>query len=102
MLESKVENYLVRQLTQHGFSVPKLVCPGMSGVMDRLILRPKYNPGPPSVVEVKRPGETPRPLQLARADDWRQRGITVHDPVSTFAEVDELVMRLLTEQDGFC
>lgn len=98
MLESVVESHLKRSLEKHGFKVLKLTCPGTSGVMDRIILRPKYQPGPPIFVECKRPGKDLRPLQAAVGNDWRARGADVRTRVTTIEEVNTFVLRLLAEQ----
>lgn len=94
MLESKVEARLKR-LEDHGFKVLKLKTPGVSGVPDRMILRPKYAPGPPVFVELKRPGKEERPLQAAVRDDWRDRGVVVADRCSTYEQVDLLIGHLI-------
>lgn len=96
MKEAPVEKRLKR-LEECGFKVLKLVTPGYSGVMDRLILWPKWAPRAPTFVEVKRPGKDERPLQAAVRDDWRERGCDVRERVSTYEEVDALVRTLLRE-----
>jgi hypothetical protein len=45
--------------------------------MDRMILWPKYHPGVPMFIELKRPGKKPRPKQAAIAEEWTQRGCIV-------------------------
>ena len=57
-----LRGYLERQ---HACSdiCPKLVCPGFDGMPDRLVLLPDGNVG---FVEVKAPGQKPRPLQVSR------------------------------------
>lgn len=97
MLESQIECRLKQKLEKHGFKLYKLTCPGKAGVMDRMILRPERRPGPPVFVECKRPGETPRPLQLAVGTDWLRRGVDVRRYVSTYEEVDALVAELVAE-----
>jgi len=63
MREKTVEAKLVRAVKAAGGICPKLVCPGMAGMPDRLVLLPDGKLG---FVEVKAPGEKPRPLQTAR------------------------------------
>lgn len=94
MLESKVETRLKR-LENYGFKVLKLITPSYNGKMDRLILRPKYSPGAPSFVELKCPGKAERALQEAVRDDWRARGVIIHDMCDTIEKVDLLVSNLL-------
>jgi hypothetical protein len=95
MKEAPVEQRLVFRLTLHGFKVLKLTTSGTSHTPDRLILRPKWSPGPPWVIELKRPGKTERRAQELTRDEWRERGVLVLDMVDTYAKVDELVLTLL-------
>jgi hypothetical protein len=96
MLETIVEQRLKR-LEKYGFLVLKLKTPGYNGTMDRLILRPKYSPGAPWVLEVKQPGKSERALQEAVRDDWRLRGVLVLDVCDTVQKVDALVDTLVNE-----
>lgn len=96
MLEKEVEKRL-SVLKSTGFEVLKLKTPGHNGVPDRLILRPRYCPGPPSFVEIKRPGKSERALQAAVRDDWRTRGVIVHPMCDTIEKVDQLVADLMRE-----
>lgn len=57
------EQKLVTAVKKHGGICPKFVSPGFDGMPDRLVLLPN---GKFAFVEVKAPGEKPRPLQLAR------------------------------------
>ena len=63
MREKIIEQKLVQSVKAHGGICPKLVCPGMAGMPDRLVL---LLDGKMGFVEVKAPGEKPRPLQAAR------------------------------------
>jgi hypothetical protein len=94
--EAVVEDALKR-LERHGFKVLKLRTPGYNGPMDRMILWPKYAPRPPTFVELKRPGEEPRPLQVAVANDWRARGLDVRGYCDTVEKVHALVQKLVEE-----
>lgn len=96
MKEHVVEARLKR-LERYGFRVLKLQTPGHNGVMDRMIIWPKYAPRPPSFVECKRPGEEPRPLQVFVAEDWKARGIDVRPFVDTVEKADALVERMIEE-----
>lgn len=100
MKEAVVEGRL-KVLERHGFAVYKLTTPGRTGVMDRMILWPKYAPRPPTFVEIKRPGEKPRPLQVAVACDWRARGCDVREFVDSPEAVAALVGRLLLEIERY-
>lgn len=77
MIESAIEKHFKSLLEGRGFKVLKLVTPGTAGVPDRLILRPRYWPGPAMMVEMKKPGEKPRKLQAALMLDWQRRGVHV-------------------------
>jgi hypothetical protein len=100
MKEAIVEARLKR-LEGHGFAVYKLRTPGKNGVMDRMILWPTYAPRPPSFVELKRPGEEPRPLQVAVADNWRARGCDVRTYCDTIEKVDTLCDSLICELERY-
>ena len=63
MREKTVEQKLVKAVKNRGGICPKLVCPGFDGMPDRLVLLPDGNVG---FVEVKAPGQKPRPLQVSR------------------------------------
>ena len=63
MREKIIEQKLVTAVKKHGGICPKFVSPGFDGMPDRLVLLPT---GRFAFVEVKAPGEKPRPLQLAR------------------------------------
>lgn len=63
MREKIIEQKLVTAVKKHGGICPKFVSPGFDGMPDRLMLLPN---GRFVFVEVKAPGEKPRPLQLAR------------------------------------
>jgi hypothetical protein len=93
--ESVVERRLVDKLEDVGFMVLKLITPGYMGTMDRLILWPKYAPGLPMFLELKRPRAKLRPLQAARAADWQKRGAIVLRPCHTIEEVDQLCHDLI-------
>lgn len=59
--ERDVERRFVRLGEKHGARVVKLACPGSAGMPDRLVLHPG---GATALVELKAPGNHPRPLQL--------------------------------------
>ena len=95
LLESEIERNLVRRLNEYGFKVFKLHTPGHTGVMDRMILRPRYSPGPPMFVEIKRGGKNLRAKQAAIGEDWKMRGCVVLNPVKTPGECDQLCTYLI-------
>ena len=75
MREKQIEQKLVRAVKNMGGIAPKLVSPGFDGMPDRIVLLPGGHIG---FVEVKAPGEKPRPLQLARHGLLRRLGFRVY------------------------
>jgi len=75
MREKQIEQKLVRAVKNMGGIAPKLVSPGFDGMPDRIVLLPSGHIG---FVEVKAPGEKPRPLQLARHGLLRRLGFRVY------------------------
>ena len=63
MREKQVEQKLVSEVNKRGGICPKFVSPGFDGMPDRIVLLPGGYFG---FVEVKAPGEMPRPLQVSR------------------------------------
>ena len=75
MREKKIEQKLVTAVKKHGGICPKFTSPGFDGMPDRLLLLPH---GKFAFVEVKAPGEKPRPLQLARHGMLSRLGFQVY------------------------
>ena len=63
MREKIIEQKLAIAVKKNGGICPKFTSTGFDGMPDRLVLIPH---GKFAFVEVKAPGEKPRPLQLAR------------------------------------
>ena len=74
MREREIERKLVSAVKSRGGICPKFVSPGFDGMPDRVVLLPHGKLG---FVEVKRPGEQPRPLQTARHRILRKLGFLV-------------------------
>ena len=74
MREREIERKLVNAVKVAGGICPKWVAPGFDGVPDRIVLMPG---GKIAFVEVKAPGEKPRPLQVSRHELLRQLGFKV-------------------------
>ena len=74
MREREIERKLVSVVKSRGGICPKFVSPGFDGMPDRVVLLPHGKLG---FVEVKRPGEKPRPLQTARHRLLRKLGFLV-------------------------
>ena len=75
MREKQIEQKLVRTVKARGGICSKLVCPGMDGMPDRMVLVPHGRIG---FVEVKAPGRRPRTLQLRRHEQLRALGFQVY------------------------
>ena len=75
MLERDVEKALVRAIKNAGGIAPKLTSPGTAGMPDRLIILPK---GKVCFVELKAPGQKPRPIQVRQMARLTQLGCMVH------------------------
>lgn len=74
MLENKVEVNLRKQVEKIKGKAYKFSSPGNNGVPDRIVL---YK-GKTYFVELKRPGETLRPLQKVVVKRFRQMGFKVY------------------------
>lgn len=75
MRENEIEAKLVKAVKAHGGVCWKFVSPGTAGVPDRIVLMPS---GRIAFVEVKAPGEEPRPLQRVRIKLLRRLGFKVY------------------------
>ncbi len=89
MKEKHIEQKLVKAVKAAHGMCPKLVSPGTDGMPDRLVLLPN---GQMSFVEVKSPGEKPRPLQIRRHEQLKSLGFQVFildDP----AQIPEIIQK---------
>lgn len=75
MREKEIEKKLVLEVKKRGGICPKWVCPSFDGMPDRIVLLPGRKFG---FVEVKAPGESPRPLQVARHRLLERLGFKVY------------------------
>ena len=75
MREKQIEQKLVKATKNMGGIAPKFVSPSFDGMPDRIVLLPGGHIG---FVEVKAPGEKPRPLQLSRHGLLRRLGFKVY------------------------
>ena len=90
MREKQIEQRLVKAVKARGGLCPKLVSPGTDGMPDRMVLLPDSHMG---FVEVKAPGEEPRPLQQRRHEQLRELGYKVSvldDPEQIPPILDEI------------
>lgn len=74
MRETVIERKLVIAVRKLGGIAPKFTSPGFVGMPDRLILLPGGRFG---FVEVKAPGEVPRPIQNSRIALLKRLGFNV-------------------------
>lgn len=75
MREKAIEQKLTLTVKKQGGICPKFVSPGYDGMPDRIVLMPD---GRMAFVEVKAPGQIPRPLQKARHKLLRDLGFKVY------------------------
>ena len=75
MREKAIERNLTDETKARGGLAPKFTSPGFAGMPDRIVLMPG---GRMAFVEVKAPGEVPRPLQEARHRMLRKLGFRVY------------------------
>ena len=92
MREKVIEKKLVTEVKKRGGICPKWVAPGFDGMPDRIVLLPGRKFG---FVEVKAPGEKPRPLQVARHKLLSRLGFQVHvlDDISRIGEIIEAIIQ---------
>jgi hypothetical protein len=74
MREKVIEQKLVLEVKKRGGICPKWVATGFDGMPDRIVLLPR---GKFAFVEVKAPGQKPRPLQESRHRLLRRLGFRV-------------------------
>lgn len=91
MLESTVENYLVRRVKDIGGEIRKVQFIGRRGAPDRLAMFPF---GPCVWIELKRPGAVAEPHQVREHDRMRAMGQTVI-VIDTKAGVDTFIKWVL-------
>lgn len=72
-LESVVQSRIIKRYEAQGWFVVKLVLTSKPGIPDLLCLKD----GKVIFIEVKRPGEKPRPLQDYRINELRGMGFDV-------------------------
>lgn len=75
MLESLIEQHLVREVNRRNGLCLKFNSQSMTGIPDRIILMKNGTVG---FVEVKQKGKKPRPLQELRMKQLRQLGFKVY------------------------
>ena len=94
MRESFIEEKLTKAVKQNGGVCWKFTSPGTAGVPDRIILMPK---GQIAFVEVKAPGEKPRPLQLSRHRLLRRLGFKVY-VLDALEDIEKIISELKNDE----
>jgi hypothetical protein len=74
-MEKHLERKLIKAVKAAGGIAPKFTSPGTDGMPDRILLFPG---GRLAFVEVKRHGQKPTPLQMARHGMLRKLGFLVY------------------------
>jgi hypothetical protein len=92
MREKELEQMLVSAVKNHDGICPKLVSPGYDGMPDRMAMLPEGRIG---FVEVKAPGEKPRPLQTARHRMLRKLGFKVY-VLDSPAQIERIIDEIRT------
>ena len=96
MLEKAIEHHLVMETEKAGGKALKFVSPSFAGMPDRLIL---LADGKMGFVEVKAPGQKPRPLQLKRHAMLRKLGYQVF-VLDAIEEIPEVLETITHAPDG--
>lgn len=94
MREREIEKKLVYAVKERGGVCWKFTSPGTAGVPDRVILMPK---GQIAFVEVKAPGEKPRPLQLSRHRLLRRLGFKVF-VLDNIHDIEKIISEVMTNE----
>lgn len=100
MREREVEHQLVMETEKAGGKAVKFISPSFAGMPDRLVL---LGDGKMGFVEVKVPGQKPRPLQLKRHAMLRRLGyrVFVLDAIEEIpAILEDIAHALEREGDG--
>ncbi len=92
MREKEIEEQLVKAIKTHQGLCLKLNSISLTGLPDRLVLLPG---GKCAFVEVKRPGEKPRPIQVKRIKQLRKLGFLCYvlDDLAQIVSIIEEVKR---------
>ena len=94
MRESFIEEKLTKAVKQNGGVCWKFTSPGTAGVPDRIILMPE---GRIAFVEVKAPGEKPRPLQQSRHRLLRRLGFKVY-VLDALEDIEKIISELKNDE----
>lgn len=103
MLESEIESTFRKRIKglKNGVLCLKFVCPGFTGVPDRIILLPGAHV---IFVELKQPGKRERKRQVYVQGLLRKLGFEVYSAVNTIEQIEAITMRCkeVLEHEGLC
>lgn len=88
MLEKEIERHLRDGVKNLGGYCLKMVCPGFTGMPDRMIL---LKGGELAFVELKRPGQKERQRQKFVQSRLRKLGFRVFESVDSWQKVDDIL-----------
>ena len=88
MLEKEIERHLRDGVKNMGGYCLKMVCPGFTGMPDRMIL---LKGGKMAFVELKRPGQKERQRQKFVQSRLRKLGFRVFESVDSWQKVDDIL-----------
>ena len=88
MLEKEIERHLREGVKNLGGYCLKMVCPGFTGMPDRMIL---LKGGEMAFVELKRPGQKERQRQKFVQSRLRKLGFRVFSSVDSWQKVDDIL-----------
>ena len=94
--ERQIEQRLVTETRKRGGMALKFVSPSFAGMPDRLILLPD---GKMAFVEVKAPGQKPRPLQVKRHAMLRKLGFKVF-VLDAASDIPTMLKRVVEGDDA--
>lgn len=94
LTEKQVEARLKKRISEIGGTALKFVSPGCSGVPDRIVLLPG---GRIVFVELKKPGGTLSPLQVAMRNRLLKLGFS-YCLIDSYEKVEELVHEISSTQ----
>lgn len=99
--ERNVEQYFVEQCEAQGWGVRKVGWIGRRDAPDRVVLIPKGRGAPDNTVwvELKKPGEKPRPSQTRELEWMASRGQVIRI-ISSYSEVDNFIEEWTSCCDG--
>lgn len=78
MRETLIEHQLIHAIQAHGGLCWKWIAPGTTGVPDRIAILPSHQDAEIIFIEVKAPGQKPRPIQTYRINQLKKLGAHVY------------------------